>query len=556
MRTALFASGLFVVAAATAACDRVVDPDEPTDGEPPIVRVTAPERGAILGDVEQLVVTGTVTDPEGDLDQVTVNGVRADVGADGAFTIAVPVHPGTNLVSVLATDHGGNETTDTRAALAGVMSPTDMTVPDAIAAGISDDAFAAIGQAAAGFLASGDLEPTLEAFDPVVDYGWSGPGDCLYVRGWITSLTIGGAAIDLAPETGGLDLAADLADIEVHMRLEYAAACIDGGRDITITADQIGVAGDLDAAIAGAGFDIRLVEPDVTVDGLDVDLGGIPGAIVDLLQVDSLIEWLLPWAVERFVAPMVSDALGALGDTHSVTVLGEEIQFQIAPAELDFSPVGAEVRLDATVQVVGDVGPGFVYVANATPDLATTDGFLIALADDVANQLFAGFWGAGGMTYDLALSSGDYGDVGVLFDSVTIEALLPPTVRADGDGELAVVVGDLMASFRRGGAVVTQVAINGTIGLAVVPTGDTGLRLAVGEPRITVDILDEGVDGANSLDHEQFEALVSFAATRATHIVEGPVGTIPLPAIGGVMLADVEVAATAGFIRVDGRLTD
>jgi hypothetical protein len=158
------------------------------------------------------------------------------------------------------------------------------------------------------------------------------------------------------------------------------------------------------------------------------------------------------------------------------------------------------------------------------------------------------------MEYELPLTSGDYGDVGVLFDSMTIEALLPPSVDADGDGALSIVIGDLIASFKRGDDVVTKVAINGTVALGVVATGETGLKLEVGDPAVDVDLLDDDVAGANTLDREEFESLVSFAATRATHAVAGLVGVIPLPAVGGVMLSDVEIQATDGYVRVDGTL--
>jgi hypothetical protein len=556
MRMHGYAIGLSAALAALGAgCDRTLDPDAPTDGEAPLVRVDSPTRGAILGDVDAVTVTGTVTDAEGDVDELTINGVRADVGSTGAFTISVPVTPGTNLVQVIATDAGRNKTTETRSVLAGVMSASNITVPDALAVGISDEAFVAIGDAAAGFITGSDLGAVLAPSNPVVDVGWSGPGDCLYVRGNITGVTVGGADIALSARPGGLSLDTALTTVEIRMHLDYAAACLDGSRDVTIRASLVGVAGDLDVGLAAGAFDIELVSPDVTLEGLDVDLGGIPGAIVDLLQVDALLEWVLPWAVEKFVAPMIGNALGGLGAAHTVSVLGKPIEFQMTPAQLDFDASGARVRLDSRVEVGGDAGPGFVYVRNTVPDLATSDGFRIALADDVANQLFAGFWGAGGMKYRLPLSSGDYGEVGVLFDAVTIEALLPPSVRADGDGALSIVIGDLIASFERGGDVVTRIAINGTVALSVVPSGDLGLSLRVGDPAIDIDFLAEGVDGANSLDQESFEALVSFAATRATNAVAGLVGVIPLPAIGGVMLSDVEVDATAGYLRVDGRLT-
>jgi hypothetical protein len=555
MRNTLAAAlALALAGLGLAGCDRVIDPDPPTDGEPPVVRVETPQRGEIIGNVADVVVTGTVTDADGDVEELTVNSVRADVGADGRFTIAVPAVPGTNLIRVIARDGGNNETTETRAVMAGPLVSRSFVVPDGIAAGISNEAFVAIGDAAAGFITGSDLGAVIAPFNPVVDYGWSGPGDCLFVRGAVTGASVGGAEIDLFSRTGGLSLGAELTDVDIQMHLEYAAACLDGSRDITIHADRIAIGGDLNIAIAGDAFDIHLVNTDTTLTGLDIDLGGIPGAIVDLLQIETVIEWLVPWAVEQFVAPMISDSLGALGETKTVAVLGKQVQITVAPSELAFTTAGAKVRLDSNIAVVGDAGPGFVYVPNSTPDLTTTDGFRIALADDVVDQAFAAFWGAGGMDYTLPLSSGDYGDVGVLFDSVTIEALLPPAVRADGDGALAVVVGDLIASFSRGGTVVTRIAINGEIALSVVPTGETGLALEVADPVIDIDVLDEGVDGANALDREDFESLVSFAATRATHAVSGMVGVIPLPAVGGVMLSDVDVAAASGYVRVDGRL--
>lgn len=537
------------------ACDRVVDPGDHTDGEPPEIHVETPQRGEILGAVDEVVVTGTVTDVDGDIDQLTVNSVAADVGGDGRFTIAVPAVPGTNLIRVVATDTGNNVTTETRSVLAGPMVGRNFVVPDGLAAGISDDAFAAIGNAAAGYLAGGTLTGAIAPYNPVVDYGWSGPGDCLYVRGSVTGAYVGGAAIDLWPRAGGLSLSTDLTDVEIDMHLEYAAACLDGNRDITIRATAIHIGGDLDVAIAGGGFDVHLVNPDVSLDGLDIDLGGIPGAIVDLLQIDTVIQWLVPWAVDLVVAPMVNNALGSIGDTKTIGVLGKSVNITVTPAQLDFTTAGAKVRLDTNITVTGDAGPGFVYVPNATPDLTTADGFRIAVADDVIDQAFAAFWGAGGMDYNLPLSSGDYGDVGVLFDSVEIEALLPPAIRADGNGALAVVVGDLIASFKRGGDVVTKIAINGELGLSVVPSGEMGLSLEVGDPQVDIDILDEGVEGSNTLDQEEFESLVSFAATRATHAVAGMVGVIPLPAVGGVMVSDVDVGPASGYVQVDGRLT-
>jgi hypothetical protein len=538
---------------ATAACDRVFDPDPEHDGEPPVLRITTPDRGSILGDVSMVTVSGFVTDAEGDITEVTVNGVGASIGGDGGFTVSVPLVPGTNLVHASAKDAGNNEATDTRSVQAGPTIPLSSTLPDTIAAVISDEAFDAIGRAAAGFLVQTDLGAMIAPYNPVMEKGWSGPGDCLFGRVSITGMTVGGSNIGLYARTGGLTLDASLTDVEVHLHVEWAFSCLDGARDIVVRASQLDIYGDMNVGIAGSELDVALDNPDVGIYGLDIDLGGVPGEIVDLLALDTALAPILAWGVELFVAPMVENALSGLSETKTVSVLGKQISFEVTPAQVDFDTAGARIRLDSRIEVANATGPGFVYVANTLPSLVSSNGFAVYVADDAANQAFTGFWSAGGMTYDLPLSSGDYGEVGQLFDSVHIEALLPPSISAHNDGTLRIVVGDLIAEFQNGGQAVTKVAINGTVDIGVVNDG-TGLRLQVSEPAVHVDFLDEGVDGANALDDTDFEALISFAATRLTHATSGLVGELPIPSVGGVTVDDLAIEGRDGYLTVGGVL--
>jgi hypothetical protein len=59
-------------------------------------------------------------------------------------------------------------------------------------------------------------------------------------------------------------------------------------------------------------------------------------------------------------------------------------------------------------------------------------GFQLALSDDAANQLVGSLWAAKGLDKTIDLTTGPYGDVGKLYDSVALQTMVPPFVDATG----------------------------------------------------------------------------------------------------------------------------
>jgi hypothetical protein len=536
--------------------DQLFGPDGPTDPEPPVVEVTSPERAQMVGDLPMVTVMGRASDAETGLDRVTVNGVRAEVDGVGAFRVDVPVQPGINLLVVSAKDRGGNETTETRSVLTGPLSPLGRSVTDALATSVSDDALAAIAAGAQAFAQDGDLTAFMAGFGPAVDAGWSGPGDCLFGRVWVSSLDVDGAAVDLFPRRGALSLSAELTGIDATLHLEYAAACVDGMRDVTIHLDRLALSGDMAIGIAGQRLSVTLPNRNVTMTGLDLELGGVPGDVVNLLNLDSALGPVLGWVTERYLLPKVATALEGAASERQFTLAGHAVDLAMTPSVVAIDDAGVRLQMNAAVTVAGsERSPGIAVVRNSMPELATDDGFALAIADDFLNGLLAGAWAAGAMTYSLDLGGGDYGQIGVLFDGVDIEPLQAPMVSAHrGDGKVELIVPDLIATFRNGGEVVTKIAINGRLDLALAQAGDR-LTLVVGTPAVDVDFLSDGVTGGNVFDDEQFEDLVSFAAERAVYAADGFLRKIPLPALGGVGPADLAVGASGGYVSADGRLT-
>ncbi len=549
-------TALILATVSFAACDSAYDPDGPAiDPNAPKVHITSPDRGFFAGDVTSIEVRGTAIDDSA-ITSVTVNGVEAAVDAStGGFSVNIPVAAGTNLLHAIAKDAQGNTGKETRAVVAGRLSSIDRTVPSAITASMSAATFDALGRGAGGFIETANLGTLVQPMNPVLDLGTTnGQPDCLYAQAKITGMDVGKADIKLAPQTGGLYLDATLDNTRVDLHLQWAASCFDGSKDVTISATRLRVRGLLAVGINLGKFDIKLKNQQVTITGFDVDMSGVPGDVIDWLSLDTRMGPVLAFATERFLVPMLNRSLTSLGETKTVEALGKQIDVTVAPHTISFDAVGAVVELDTELRARGDeASPGFVYVANQVPAMDKSRGFQIAVADDAVNQLLGSLWAANGLDASIDLTTGSYGEVGKLYDRVEISAKVPPFIDASGD-KLVMTLGDLIATFKNGEQVATQVAINAQLALSVTANPDGSLRVDVGTPTVYVDILDENIDGANALSNAQFELIASFALSRVIAAGSGAAGAIPLPSAGGVAVQDVAINQQTGYLVVDGEV--
>lgn len=557
MRPTTLALTLALVAFSSSliACDEAYDPDAPAiDPNAPRVKITSPARGTFAGDLEMMTVKGTAFDDQG-VTSVTVNGVDAVLAADGTFTAQVPVEPGTFLLHAIGKDAQGNTGKETRAVVVGPMEPIAQAVPQSISAALTAQAFDAIGRGLTGFMTGPGLMQTVQPLNPIFSTGAENGPDCLYAMGSITGISMAATSkVTLAPQRGGIYLDAILDRPAVNMALSYAAACLDGGRPITIGATKIRITGMLKLGVNGDKFEVHLDDQDVQITGFDVDLGGIPGEVVNILHLDTAIGPILAFVAERFAVPYVNTALNGLNETKTINVLGTMVDVKLKPARIESDIPGVIVELDTELRARGDESsPGFVCITNHVPTMDLTRAFELAVADDAANQLLGSFWAAKGMDVGLDLQNGSYGEVGRLYDRVEMSVKVPPFIDASGS-ELKLTVGDLIATFKNGPAIATQVAMNATMKVQVVPGANGALRLDVGSPEVFIDILDENVDGANQLSNAQFEAVSSFGLGRIVALGSGAVGAVPLPSFGGVSVSDVDVAPREGYVIVGGEI--
>lgn len=550
----ILATATLGLAAALIGCaDHPYDPGAPAiDPMAPRVHIVAPARGAFAGDVQTLTVTGTATDDSSAaLQGVQVNGVAAALAGDGSWTATIPVSPGTQLIHAEARDAQGNVGKESRAVVVGSLQPIAAPVPQAIAAALSAQTFGAIGRGITGFLQTGDLAAAVAPVNPVIDVG-GGP-DCNYVQAAIAQLSVGSASsVTLLPEPGGLALDVELDRVALGMHLGYSVVCLDGASDLTITASHIKVTGMLGVGVKAGGFDIALTGQTVQLTGVTVDLTGLPGEVIGWLDLDHALAGVVGWAARQLVVPALNSALGSLNDTRTVNVLGTPVDLHLAPARIAFDASGAVIVLDAALRARGDTGaPGYVVLPSQEPAMSTARGFALAVADGAANQLLTSLWAAQGLDRSFDLTTGSYGDIGKLYDRVELAAQVPPSIAASG-GALRLTIGDLIASFRNGDALATQIAVSAEVDVRVVADASGRPRLDVGTPTTYVDVLDDHVTGANVLSNAQFEVIASFALARVIAIGSGAIGAIPLPALGGVAVTDLAITAQTGYLVVNG----
>jgi hypothetical protein len=540
---------LFAVVALFAGCaDDPYDPYAPAiDRSSPRVEITSPARGAVAGDVTQLLVTGTARDDDA-IASVTVNGVRAIVAADGTWIAQVAVAPGTNLVRALAVDAQGNEGSATRAVVAGPMVALDRRVTSGVRTTLSAHALDATARDIATFMEEGGLMNIVQSMNPIAALGG---GDCFYARASITSVTVGGADVQLIPATGAVSVAAVLDDVRVGVRLQWALSCSAHSRDVVMMAQRVSVDGVLTIGTVERRLDVQLDTPNVRVTGFALEVEGVPDEVLEPLELDAAIGPLLGLVTERLAVPMVEHSLRTLDARTTIAdVGGLLVDVAIEPTHVELTPEGGTIALDVSARARGDRGE-VVFVPSYVPALDTRVGFQLAVTDNAINQLVTSLWSAKAFDVEMAFEAHTDEHLGKYYDSVRLELAAPPHVDASGS-PLQLTIGDWIATFSRRGAVVATVAIHARSALYVLEGDDGVMRMAVSTPSATIDILDE----SEPITNARYKLIRSFAVERIMTLGSAAVSAIPLPVVGDVVLTSPWVEPRSGHLFVTGGVAE
>lgn len=518
--------------------------------ESPELVVTSPARGTMEAGLAWVEVQGTVApSPSGSpISKVEVNGNIATLAEDGSWSVMVQVRPGVNLLETKATAKDGGTADDTRGVVTGTFRGPDATIENALSAGLSKQTFAVLGRKAADLVEQVDLAAMVMPMNPVVAKGLSSSGeeDCLFGKvNVLPGLDLTTASIGIVPNDDGLALDVAINGLVIPTRARYAAACINGSSNITVRATTARVRGQIGVTASGGRFHVTLENPQVTFTGFDVQASGVPGAVIDLLDLDNEIGGVLATAIEKFVGPMVQDAIeGVKVGPQTMAVLGKNVTVNVAAAGVGFDSEGAEMALDARIQVGGGAR-SFLYTDDQVPPMRTGAHVDLAIADDTINQLLTGFWAAGGLDLTIPKNMGSY-------DAITLEAKLPPVVQPGSEGTLRITMADLLVHLTNRGDEITVLAMNVDVALKVEPNAiNPGLAsITITPPVIRADV----VMDKTGMTPETLESVMPIMIEHMMSTFTPLLSVVPVPSVAGLEIEDLNLATVGGYVAASATI--
>jgi hypothetical protein len=513
------------------------------DETPPTLTVTSPARGA-LQDELTVTVTGTT-----DAREVRINGLAADVAADGSFSLTFAVPPGIDVIETIAIDDAGNEERDVRAVLAGPLAPTSGAVDDALAARLGPDAFAVVSDVVAERIEGLELAALVGGDGPLVSIG----GESFGAEVTLTGVALANVDLALVPTEGALATSVAVDGLDVQLRLDYRVGGVAHTSNVVVHADRVAA----DASLAlSAELRSSIAELQIGLEGLDFTADGLPGEILDLVEgpiesigptvAEAVITDVLPGLVDELLADLAAREL-------SLPVLERDLSIALTPAAVTIDPTGVFVALRGGLHVSGDLDGRYLATpAAAAPALEGHSGSVaLGVSDDAINQLFAGMWASGALGHDLALPPGDPlklllgGDTSTL--AVTMK--LPPTATADATGDLRLVIGevDVVGTADDGTEMVhLSMSMATTLGATADDRGHVTLEL--GEPTVHADVLAYSDRVERPISDDNVEQLVRGLYRVIAHEADEALRHVPIPAFEGLRLVRPGVDSRAGFV--------
>jgi hypothetical protein len=500
----------------------------------PVIVVDEPLRGLMLSGDKLVPVSGVVTDAGGGMGTASVNGTEVALGPDGRFQTAVTSVQAMNYVDFQAADVFGNATSAMRSYLYSTQyhpidaaQPDLSLVPDSLKVYTDDLLFYNPDPAAADNI-SYLLELVLQDLDlstllpnPVVE-----EQDLSVVCMWgkydifLDNIQWGTPQVTVKPVSGGLDVDVVIPDFYGEFSVETEAfACADFNG--TASAQSIHVHAKVNIQVLdGGGLDISTSETTATLEGLDINLGGVTGFLLNWLI--DLFSGTVAGMLEGQFSKMLEDTVKDLtaGITES---LAKPIDIPLDPFVPGNTPILLQVLVKFTqalfdsqggdleanigifsAQTIGIDSPGALgraWCLSPTPEEFTFDKgspmpLELAAHIDVVNEALFALWNNGALhlkitSAALAEMGTDVGKYGVSNLDATTEPLLPPVVTTcTPDGALTAQIGDfyLEAAFDMLG-VPTDVHMYLYLELAAtisVVDGESGkeIGVVVGDPSI------------------------------------------------------------------------
>jgi hypothetical protein len=188
------------------------------------------------------------------------------------------------------------------------------------------------------------------------------------------------------------------------------------------------------------------------------------------------------------------------------------------------------------------------------------DGLGVGLADDLANQLFAGLWAARALDQTVNLPADHPGRVffGEVPDKIEIALSLPPTINADAEGNMRLAIGDLILKLidtDTGHGQTAEIALSADVQFAVQITPDGRLVLTTQSPRTWAQVIEQTAAQDPQLDADVVESLGGVIAQQVSGLADEALAGLPVPLIGDALASDASATSGGGYVLLRATLT-
>ncbi len=534
--------------------------------EPLTLEVTSPTYGQFMGE-EQILVMGRVSPVSA---QLEIEGEPVAVGAEGVFTVALPVDHAYRIIEIEArTD---KQTAEERIPVFKGQDPR-LTFPNALTARVMPEGLAKLGDKI------GELVDGLGLFDTILT---SLP---TYESDWITlvpdRVEVDPTVVTLQPAIGALDASFSINNLAIV----YAVNLLGYEDEISVGFASITLDALLVPDLSDDGMlTIELTEASLDLSEPDVELGPLPGWVIDWV-----LGFVADWIIDPLAGLLLDTLLADLGVIElggpiaiETDLLGTALAVNLTDFYSDLDGLGLGLDL-----IIGDPASAVVSAIPA-PTLATP----YAAEGDIAVGLHEGLFQilvGDALLGFLDQGLGDYGAfIGPFLDGALrqlpggseapagtdwclgLEAnnLYAARIQEGGpEGPLAVVyLPDFVLDIGKGGSCESWLTVSLAMELGLGLNGtELDLSAAVPEGKVLYY-------GASSYNEETDEAAVVTAMGSLMSTVLGLVGgLIPLDLsslLGGLssdptnpisgLLADLApaVVGTAPLENADGTWTE
>jgi hypothetical protein len=296
------------------------------------------------------------------------------------------------------------------------------------------------------------------------------------------------------------------------------------------------------------------------VSAFDLNINNMPGFVDNIVRdkAREAIDDVLAPEIQSLVPGVATDYLAEfLPDQYPVQMMGQTVHLAVTPTAMTWDASGGRIALSASAVVDGVEGASFLSnPAPAPTEMTDQGGLSIALADDMANQMFAGMWAAGALEL-VHVPAADDPMLGFFPEAseVQVQMLLPPVADADvAAGKVELTVGDAIVTVKRGDATLAKFAVFADIELGAGVKDDGSIAVTTGRPRVVAQVLEQAADLPVALDAANVAAFAEVAIKQFSREADGLFSKLPLPTMGGVQISEPTFAPRDGYVLVGGTI--